>query len=112
MLKISLIDSNDFVISTTLDDTVYKLHFAWNDYSGFWTIDFRDSDNTDLVRGIVVVPNFPLLNQYKVHNLPKGELMAVINNNTKQQISRNDFVDGVASLVYIPRSELNAILEA
>lgn len=111
MVQIELIDANDFIENVTLDGTIYKIHLAWNDFSNKWSIDIRNTDNVDLVRNIVVVPNFPLLAQYKAHNIPQGELLAVVNNTAIQNIGRKDFINGTASLVYIPEGELNDILE-
>ena len=110
MVSISVTDSNDFVETVTLDDKVYKLHFAYNGNSKDWTIDIRDSNNVDIVRSIKIVPNFPLLAQNKRHDLPKGELIAVVNNN-KQVITRKDFINNSAILIYIPKEELNELLE-
>lgn len=110
MVSISVTDSNDFVETVTLDDKVYKLHFAYNGNSKDWTIDIRDSNNVDIVRSIKIVPNFPLLAQYKRHDLSKGELIAVVNNN-KQVITRKDFINNSAILIYIPKEELNELLE-
>lgn len=112
MLKISMIDANDFIENVTLDGVSYKLHFAWNDRSGGWTFDLRTSDNSDIVRGVAIVPNFPLLNTYKRHDVPDGEFMAVITDETVQAIGRRDFISGQASFVYIPRGEMDAIMEA
>ena len=110
MVSISVTD-NDFVETVTLDDKVYKLHFAYNSNSKNWTIDIRDSNNVDIVRSIKIVPNFPLLAQYKRHDLPKGELIAVVNSNNKQVITRKDFINNSAILIYIPKEELNELLE-
>lgn len=110
MIQISMTDANDFVQSVTLDDTVYKLHFAYNDVLKGWSMDIRDSQNTDIVRSIRVVPNFPLLSQYKRHLDIKGEMVATITTNI-QNIGRSDFINGKASLVYVSEDELNAILE-
>lgn len=110
MIQISMMDANDFVQSVTLDDTVYKLHFAYNDVLKGWSMDIRDSQNTDIVRSIRVVPNFPLLSQYKRHLDIKGEIVATVTTNI-QNIGRHDFINGRASLVYVSEDELNAILE-
>lgn len=111
MIQISMIDVNDFVQSVTFDDTVYKLHFSYNDVFKSWSMDIRDSQNNDIVRSIRIVPNFPLLSQYKRHFDIKGEMIATVTTNI-QNISRNDFINGRASLVYVSEDELNAILEA
>ena len=115
MVKISLIDANDFVETALLDGETYKLHFAWNDTSKAWSLDVRDNHGKDIVRGVRIVPNFPLLQQTKRLGVPKGELMAVIVNYERddcQTIGRQDFLNGKASLVYISEVEKNAILEA
>ena len=115
MVKLALIDANDFVQSVLLDDEPYKLHFAWNDTSKAWTLDLRDSHGKDIVRGIRIVPNFPLLHQMKRNGLPKGEFMAVVVNFKQhdcQMIGRRDFLNGRASLVYISEVEKDAMLEA
>lgn len=110
MIQIGMIDANDFVQSVTLDGTVYKFHFAYNDVLKSWTMDIRDSQNMDIVRSIRVVPNFPLLSQYKRHLDIKGEIIATVTTDI-QNIGRNDFINGKSSLVYVSESELNAILE-
>ena len=115
MQKISMIDSNDFVLSVTLDGTAYKLHFGWNSRAAQWSVDVRDSTNVDIVRGIAVVPNFPLFKQCERDGLPMGELMAVSNEpyaSDSQIIRHDDFTSGKASLVYITEAEKSAILEA
>lgn len=110
MIQISMTDANDFVQSVTLDDTVYKLHFAYNDVFKGWSMDIRDSQNMDIVRSIRIVPNFPLLSRYKRHLDIKGEMVATVTTGI-QNIDRDDFINGRATLVYVSESELNAILE-
>lgn len=115
MFKLSMADSNDFVQSAVLDGTVYKLHFSWNSRASQWSVDIRNSSNEDIVRGIAIVPNFPLLHQYERNGVPMGELLAVINNQDadgSQVIGRDDFVAGKASIVYVPEVEVRVIMAA
>ena len=116
MIQISMIDANDFVEQVTLDGEAYKLHFSWNDFAQQWTVDVRNMQNEDIVRGIAVVPNYPLfLQQKRATGLPRGELMAVVVDSSKkdnQTIGRKSFVDGLYSLVYVPEVEINAIRNA
>ena len=109
MITLKLTDAN-------LDNENYRLHFSWNS-TGFWTMDIRDSENADLVRGIKLVPNFPLLNQYRriSNKLPRGEfLIAVVNQSVEknQTISREGFSSGEFTLIYVPQEELKNVLEA
>ena len=111
MIKISMVDKNSFVETVMLDDTSFRLRFNWNDYSGFWTVDICDNNNVDIVNGIVVVLNFPLLQQYRRHaDLPDGELLAVVNDSTVSSITRDDFINGKVSMIYIPKEEMHDIL--
>lgn len=112
MLTISMADANDFVETVILDTTAYRFHFAWNDYAQMWTVDVCNNDNVDIVRGIPLVSNFPLLAQYRRHaNIPPGELLAVVTDvNNTAPIGRSDFLNGRASMVYVPEDELHVIM--
>ena len=115
MIQISMVDANDFVEQVTLDGEVYKLHFSWNDFAGQWTVDVRNMQNVDIVRGIAVVPNYPLFLQHHRAGLPRGELLAIVVDSSKtdnQTIGRKSFVSGLYSLVYAPEVEINAIRNA
>lgn len=116
MISLSMYDANDFIISTMLDGEPYKLHFSWNDKVPQWTVDVLTNDNTEIVRGIPVVPNLPLFSFYRRQNgLPQGELLAVVVNQDEgenQAVGRQDFLNGKFTMCYVPRSEVDAILEA
>jgi hypothetical protein len=108
MFTISMIDANDFYESVTLDSTSYKLHFSWNGKN--WCMDLRDQKNVDIIRNIAVVPNFPLLLQHTRHTKIKGQLLAIVNDNSTT-IGRKDFINGRAKLVYMTLEDLNNAME-
>ena len=116
MISLSMYDANDFIISTMLDGNPYKLHFSWNDHVPQWTVDVLMNDNSEVVRGIPVVPNLPLISFYRRQaNLPPGELLAVVVNQDEgenQAVGRQDFLNGKFTMCYVPKDEVNAILEA
>lgn len=116
MISLSMYDANDFIISTMLDGEPYKLHFSWNDNVPQWTVDVLKNDNTEIIRGIPVVPNLPLFSFYRRQNdLPRGELLAVVVNQDEgenQAVGRQDFLNGKFTMVYVPVGEVNGILEA
>ena len=116
MISLSMYDANDFIISTMLDGNPYKLHFSWNDHVPQWTVDVLMNDNSEVVRGIPVVPNLPLFSFYRRQaNLPPGELLAVVVNQDEegnQAVGRQDFLNGKFTMVYVPVGEVNGILEA
>lgn len=116
MVIIDMMDANDFITSTILDTESYKLRFSWNS-EGFWTMDFRDSGGRDILRGIKVVANFPLLKQYRrlSNDLPHGELMAVVVNEDlpeNQTLKRDSFSSGTFTFIYISEADTDAILAA
>ena len=116
MISLSMYDANDFITSAMLDNTPYKLHFSWNDHVPQWTVDVLTNDNVEIIRGIPIVPNLPLFSFYRRRSaLPPGELLAVVVNQEEtdnQSVGRNDFLNGKFTLVYVPKDEVNAILEA
>ena len=116
MISLSMYDANDFITSAMLDGNPYKLHFSWNDSVPQWTVDVLTNDNTEIIRGIPVVPNLPLFSFYRRTNaLPPGELMAIVvnqNEDANQSIGRQDFLNGRFTMVYVPKDEVNGILEA
>ena len=116
MISLSMYDANDFIISTMLDGEPYKLHFSWNDHVPQWTVDVLTNDNTEIVRGIPIVPNLPLFSFYRRQaNLPPGELLAVVVNQDEgenQAVGRQDFLNGKFTMCYVPMDEVEAILEA
>ena len=115
MISISMFDANSFVTTAMLADEPYKLQFSWNDVAQQWYLDISTNDNVEILRGLSIVPNLPLFSFYRrTNDLPLGELMAVIVNQDEaenQSIGRQDFLNGKATLVYIPAGELNGALE-
>ena len=93
MITITMHDNNDFMQSAELDGVAYQLKFGWNSKSESWTMDIRTAKNVDIVRGVSVVPNFPLLSQYRRYSkgLPAGELIAV-STQVAESIGREDFL--------------------
>ena len=116
MVKLSSIDANDFIQEVTLDKTAYKLHHSWNDYAQQWTLGIRTAQGDDIVRGIAIVPNYPLLmGHHRTDNVPRGEFMAVVvdaDNADNQTIGRDGFTSGRFSMVYITEVEIDGIRNA
>ena len=110
MLKIPMYDANDFVLSVTLDGKVWRLHFSWNDRAALWSMEIRNSSDVTLIRGIRCVPNYPLINQYRRPTLPPGEFICTVLDDSYTSICRYDFVNGKATLTYIPEVEFNAAI--
>lgn len=107
MITISLPDTNDFLLTVTLDGEPFRLHFAWNDTAAFWSMGIREDKGRIIIERIRCVLNYPLLAQYRRPSLPKGEFICITSAET---IDRSDFVSGKAKLVYVPEAELNGAI--
>lgn len=105
MIKIPLIDANDFVVEAELDDVTYYLQFAWNNEANYWSLSIENANNESILSGLRIVTNWPLLFKYQHLSLPKGDLIAVSLDKRKTDIGRNDFVDNIVELVYISQTE-------
>lgn len=113
MITIGLMDANSFVKAVILDNLALRLRFDWNDHQQQWYMDICGNDNADIIRGLPLVANYPLLKQYRRHQkIPPGELLAVLTNEQDAAIGRKDFINGRASLVYVPEVEVSAIVES
>lgn len=108
MDKIILPDLNDFVVGVTLDGTAYRLHFSWNDFGQFWAVGIRTASDKTIIERIKCVPNWPLLRQYRRVDLPPGEFLCIVNDDTYSKIGRKDYVNGKATFVYVPLAEVSA----
>ncbi|MCQ9124367.1 phage baseplate plug family protein [Rodentibacter caecimuris] len=100
MFTIVLADKNDFITEVNLDDEVFFLHFSWNDTIGFWSLAIENAYNDELVSGIVILPERPLIELVRRDELPLGELIVVREDNLPF-VGRDDFVNGKAALIYI-----------
>ena len=100
MITIQLANKNDFITEVNLDDEVFFLHVSWNDTVGFWSLAIENAYNDELVSGIVILPERPLIEPVRRDELPLGELMAVREDDLPF-IGRDDFVSGKAALIYI-----------
>ncbi len=97
MITIEFTDGNDVVFSVPLDDVKYKIRLCWNHEAQFWTMHLWDNDENVILANIRVVPNFPLLMNHHRKNTPRGELIVLTD---KEDLTRQSFQDGSATLVY------------
>lgn len=109
MQKIIFLDKNDILTTVKLDGSQYKIRMLWNDSGGFWTMSLRTPENTSLLEGVKTVADYPLLAPYHRPGIPPGELMIITMDSTIQVVSRSDFANSKAVLMYITEAEVNAI---
>lgn len=106
MRSIPAIDANDYVLEIELEGNGYFLHMSWNSEGEFWVLGVQDYARVTIIAGIRVVPNVPLLDMFHHLLLPRGEIYAVLMDDTRQDFLRNDFIDGSAEMVYLEEGEI------
>lgn len=101
--EISVPDRNDSVMRVNLDGTYYYLRVTWNAYGEFWMLSTYDADMQMKIGMAKLMPgtiwNFYYLNS----NGPPGILGVQTD---KERIGRQDFVDAVAHLYYLPAEQM------
>lgn len=109
MFVIEVTDTNSQLIEAVLDETLYYIVLNWNETNKNWTMGLRNSGYRMIVDGISIVPNFPLLYQFRYSDMPEGELMVLtanVRNGPIPRLETDSFFNGNYELVYMTRSEL------
>ncbi len=102
MITINFANGNDVVFSVPLDDVKYKIRMMWNHEGQFWTLHLWDANDNVILANVRVVPKFPLLMNHHVKNVPRGEFIVLTE---KEDVGRDDFQSGAATLVYCTEDE-------
>ena len=97
------IDANDQLIEAVLDGVSYQVQLSWNEEGQLWSMSIFDLNLVTLISGIAIVPMWPLLRYARSPVLPPGEFVVVTG---LDRISREAFVAGAATLVYVTRDEI------
>lgn len=105
MFQIETIDANDQLLEVELDGETFFIRLGWNSEAELWVMEIQNYNQETVIAGVVVVPNAPLLTRFHYLALPAGELMALVLGDASG-ISREGFITGMASLIYIPAAEI------
>lgn len=108
MIQIPMRDQNSFVIEAGLEDVTFFLRFDWNSETGIWVMGIVNARNEDIIRGLALVPNTPLLEQFRHLAVPAGEFV-VYANDDDLQVGRDTFLAGTAALYYLTEAEVAAL---
>jgi len=57
----------DYIYGTVLEDEAKQLRFYWNSRSGQWHMDIRNEDQTEVVLGVPLVINYPILADHPMY---------------------------------------------
>lgn len=112
MIVLPIADLNSQSIEAVLDDELYYIILDWNDEAQYWEMGIRNSSYQTLVDGVCVVPNYPLLQQFKYPDMPRGEFQVTRIGNTNGPPPRNGFNTKEFQLIYTTSEELRALYNA
>lgn len=79
----------DFQI--TLDQKILNLEFAWNERTSLWTMNIFDLNLDQIIMGVPMFTEFPLLYKYQDSRLPPGQWFCVDTGNESKNPGRDDF---------------------
>jgi len=105
MLRIPVIDANDSLTEVELEGVTYFLQLSWNSEAELWTLSIENAYNEVIVAGIAVLPDRPLLAQYRHLAVPAGELIALAPDR-RDAISREALPAGEVALIYAESTEV------
>jgi hypothetical protein len=109
MIVLTISDLNSQAIEAILDDELFYIIIDWNDSGQYWEMGIRNSSYQTLVDGIAMVPNYPLLWQFRYMDMPLGDLQLVRVNNDNGPPTRDDILTIKYQLVYITRNDILGI---
>lgn len=97
-----------FVIEATLDGRGWSLRFDWNPTAGGWTMAIADATEVWRLRGVMIVPNTPLLLNWHHLEVPRGQFIADMRD-VDAKIGYRCFETGRAILYYLSEAESAAL---
>lgn len=89
----------DHNFTVDLEGTVFNLQFRLNSRTSRWHMDVRTEAGVEIVSGIPLVLNYPLLGRFKDVRLPLGEFYVLDNTGANQEPNDEAF-GSTHSLVY------------
>lgn len=98
-------DLDFYAMTVTLGELDFRLTFAFNTRDSRWHISVAQADGTELLSGIPIVVDQPLLLRFTNVDLPVGYLVATDSTGEGIEPAKDDFGDRV-KLVFIPSADL------
>jgi hypothetical protein len=108
MLIIPWQDKPDFLEEVTIENVPYVLRFIFNSRGNFWTMDFLDRDQNDIINGVRLVLGEEFLRQHPDIGLPPGMMFVIDETGDTTPIEQNDFFSGRVNLMYVTEAEVEA----
>ncbi len=92
-------------LQVTLDGVEYTIELDWNMRDSRWYLSLLAADGTDLVRGVAVTVDAPLLRRF-VGGFPPGDLMALDTTEAGAEITAMEELGVRVQLVYLTEAEV------
>jgi hypothetical protein len=106
MIVLTIFDLNSQSIEAILDDELFYIIIDWNDTGQYWEMGIRNSAYQTLVDGVCLVPNYPLLWQFRYEDMPKGDFQLVRIKYDNGPPTRDELVTTKYELVYMTRTDI------
>ena len=68
-------DLPSYLQRVELESVIYNLSFRYNERMDRWVMDIQDQEENNILMGIVLLTNVPLLQQYVIDGLPPGDFI-------------------------------------
>jgi len=103
MIKINVPNMNDCFTRISIDGDAYLIRTTYNKTAGLWTLGVYTDENTPIIAGMRIIPNYPMNAFFKDGDMPFGYFTVMTE---KDSVDRDDFANDVASLYYVSGHEL------
>jgi hypothetical protein len=108
MLIIPATSYPNFTEEIVLGEQLLRVSFSWNSRGSFWTVSFRDRDETVLLAGVKLVMGQELVGRYPGIALPSGRWFCVRGDGSLDRITQEEMGTDV-NLIYTTEEELASL---
>lgn len=88
-------DFKSYTFKAELESVIYTFSFAYNTRRDRWYMDIGDQSGNDILTGVPILVNIPLIDQYIVKGLPPGRLIAINQTGSNKNPGENDLGNDV-----------------
>ncbi len=94
-------------LEVTIDTVSFIVRFQWVQRLGRWCVDFLQADETPIIAGRVVRPNFPLTDRFVGDALPDGSFVVIRRDGGSEPFGLGELAtEGL--FFFVPSAELEA----
>ncbi len=103
-------DFPDFVQTTVLGDTIFRLQFIFNSRQQSWYLSIFEAGGGVLVHGIRLRTTWDVIRQLVQVEMPDGAIIPTDVEGRGAEPGRNDLVEGKIPVVFVPEDEIDELL--